>query len=225
MTQLSLKASQPLRVGVVQDAEPRGEACAPARGGEGEGAGSGVIERVYDRAAVGFYRFFLVRTGHDEHLSRDLMQQLFLAALKTGRGVPEEELEYWLRTVAKRILATHWRRAKVRSKVRSAGVGGEGEDGTGASLLEAMGERMTTAQVPAEVLAKSEVRGELLRAITELDAADQEIIVAHYVEGAPLGQIAERLSTSARAVEGRLYRARAALRKRLGAFAQEREEG
>ncbi len=47
---------------------------------------------------------------------------------------------------------------------------------------------------------------------------DVDVIIATYFEGAPQGLIAQRLGISARAVEGRLYRARALLRSKLQRF-------
>lgn len=167
------------------------------------------IERVYDRCAEALYRLFMARTSGDTHLSRDLMQQLFLAALKTGREVPEHELEFWLRTVARRLLATHWRRAKVRQGTRAL------DDAEKARELDA---RLTTTHLSPQVLDDAEARRVLMQAITDLPVDDQTIIFAHYFEGAGQAQIGERLGISARAVEGRLYRARAQLRVRLQRF-------
>lgn len=164
------------------------------------------IEGVYDRCAEAMYRFFLVRTGHDVHLSQDLMQQLWVAALKTGRDVPLNELEFWLRTVARRLLATHWRRAKVRGPVVSVP-----DPDVAAGLAQRLG---TTYLAPTD-LADREVRNLVLLAVTDLGTDDQTLIFAHYFEGAEHSAIADRLGISVRAVEGRLYRARQALRARL----------
>ena len=52
-------------------------------------------------------------------------------------------------------------------------------------------------------------------AITALDADAQEIVIARYVDDASHAQLAARFGVSERAIEGRLYRARQALRAGL----------
>lgn len=190
-----------------------------------QGGVEAAIERVYDRCGDSLYRFFMVRTSGDTHLSKDLMQQLFLAALKTGRRVPEAELEYWLWTVARRLLATHWRRMKVRAGPAGGGSGGDAGAGwSGTRTLEDaerardLDARLTTTHLSPGALDDAEARRVLMLAITDLPSDDQTIIFAHYFEGAPQGLIAQRLGISARAVEGRLYRARALLRSKLQRF-------
>lgn len=178
------------------------------------------IEAVYDRCAEALHRFFLVRTGRDNHLSQDLMQQLWVAALKTGRAVPEGELEFWLRAVARRLLATHWRRASVRGRSISL-------DATNAPVIAGdtrardLSQRLTTTHLTPDLVADNEVRQRLLLAITDLSPDDQTLIFAHYFEGAPQTTIAQRLNVSPRAIEGRLYRARQALRRRLSQLEQD----
>ena len=56
-------------------------------------------------------------------------------------------------------------------------------------------------------------------AITDLPAAGQEAIARYYFAGQTLEQIGEAFGATARGVEGRLYRARAALRDKLRHFA------
>ena len=51
--------------------------------------------------------------------------------------------------------------------------------------------------------------------MTDLSSAEQELIVAHYFQEESQANLAARLGISVRAVEGRLYRARRALREKL----------
>lgn len=164
------------------------------------------LARVYDRVASGVYRFIFVRVGRDEHLTADLMQQLWVAAAKNARQVPDAEMEFWLRGVARNLINTHWRRTSTRPThvpVADAGLAGELADKLGSERL-----RDTD-------LANREIRDQLLLAITELSSEDQDLIHAHYVEGRTQVEIAEREGMSVRAIEGRLYRARGALREQL----------
>ena len=169
------------------------------------------LAAAYDRLGGSLFRFFYVRVHRDEHLAADLMQQLWAAAVKNASRVPETEIEFWLRGVARNLLNTHWRRLSARP----AHVTME-EGRTGASLAD----RMTRERLPAEEVERREVQDRLLMAITTLGSSDQELIFAHYFEGATQVDLAKRLEMSVRAIEGRLYRARQLLREALS----EREE-
>lgn len=163
-----------------------------------------------ERLRPSLRRFFAVRTGGDEHLSDDLLQQVCLAASAGGTQVPVAELEFWCRTVARNLLATHWRKsgAMARALPRAdAAVAGDLADRLGAETL------------PADLMARREVQDQLLLALTELDADGQDLIVAHYFRGESHAALATRLNTTERSIEGRLYRARGQLRERLRALA------
>ena len=134
------------------------------------------------------------------------MQQLWAAAAKNASKVPEGEIEFWLRGVARNLLNTHWRRVSARPTHVAM------EDGrTGAALAD----RLTRERLPAEEVERRETQDRLLMAITRLGDADQELIFAHYFEGATQVDLAKRYDMSARAIEGRLYRARQLLRQAL----------
>lgn len=165
-----------------------------------------LIEPVYDRCAGALFRFFMVRTAGNHDLSNDLMQQLWLAALRNASDVPGEELECWLRAVARNLLATHWRRAAAAPPIeRNALVAGD------------LADRLSDGPVPGSVLLDAEVRSQLLLALTELPAEDQELLIDHYVRSVPQAALAQRSGISVRAIEGRLYRARQSLRELLSA--------
>ncbi|MBX3387776.1 MAG: sigma-70 family RNA polymerase sigma factor [Phycisphaeraceae bacterium] len=169
------------------------------------------IEAVYDRAAPALYRFFLVRLSNDSHTASDLMQQLWLAAVRNARAVPEHELEFWLRSVARRLLASHWRTHTRALRFRADAAAGSARTTAASSLAD----QLTTRLLPPSVLESDETRTLILLALTDLPADDQHLIIEHYFRGVPHAQIAEREGSTPRAIEGRLYRARQALRKRL----------
>lgn len=171
-----------------------------------------VLQQAFDRCAASIYRFFMIRTGNDGHLAEDLMQQLWVAMASNALRVPGDEMEFWLRGVARNLLNTHWRK-KARRPADTPGANPE--------LGRELADRIGVEKLPAAVLEKREVRQALLLAITELPASDQELIIAHYFEGVPQTLLAERAGVSARAIEGRLYRARQALRDQLAHVAVE----
>ncbi len=162
------------------------------------------VREWYDAAAPGVFRFVVVRAGGDSPLVDDLMQQLWIAAAKSADVLPRDEAEVWLRTVAKRLLITHWRRAGVR---RACTLDEPGLAAEAAAALCGDPARPETH----EALARSECRDQLGAALTELPSEDQHLLREHYVRGVPQAALGAGLGISERAVEGRLYRARRAL--------------
>lgn len=172
----------------------------------GESEGDAALEARFDRAAPGVFRFVLVRVGNDRHLADDIMQQVWLASRRNGGRIAPGEFEAWLRGAARNLIATHWRRLGARpdSALRA--------DPSAAARLSDL---LHTPDAPPAALASDETRGRLLLALTSLDTEDQALMTDHYVRGRSHAEIAQALGISPRAVEGRLYRARQALRQRL----------
>lgn len=163
------------------------------------------MERAFDRCSAALYRYVAVRVG-DPHLADDLMQQLWIQTRRGAGGVPLDQLEYWLRAVARNLIRSHWRQQHRRPPHIPV---------HDRRLSAALGERLATEAIPAAELEREEIRHELLLAITELSTDDQELIEGFYFRGCSQAEMAERFGVSERAIEGRLYRARQALRERL----------
>ena len=164
------------------------------------------VEAVFDRCGSSLYRYFAVRTGGDTHLADDLMQQLWLQAGTGNASIADERVEAWLRSIAKNLIRTHWRKRARRPD--SAPL-------ARADLAAELGRRIDSEELPPNVLERKEVRDQLLLAITELPHGEQELIVGRYFHELSQAELAARLGITERGVEGRLYRARAALREKL----------
>ena len=163
------------------------------------------MEAAFDRCKRSIYRYIVVRVG-DAHLADDLMQQLWLHARNSEASVPQDELEFWLRGIAKNLVRTHWRRqARRPTSLPLADPGLAGE----------LAGRLASEELPAESLERKEVRDQLLLAITALASEDQELIVEHYFHDRSHAELAAEHGLSLRGVEGRLYRARQDLREKL----------
>jgi RNA polymerase sigma-70 factor (ECF subfamily) len=157
--------------------------------------------------AQGLWRFLLVRVGRDENLAEELMQELCLQAARTYTKAGEaKHIDAWLFGVARNVLRRHWRtitrRRRNLPEVR-ADVGVEL-----ANLFDA-------EPLPSAYIERREVREQVLLAVSSLATEDQNLILLHYFDGRSQADIASDLGVSPRAVEGRLYRARVALRERL----------
>ncbi len=164
------------------------------------------VECVLERCARAFCRYFAIRTGDDEHVVDDLMQQLWLQARRKAHSVRQPNAEAWLWRVAQNLLRAHWRsRAQRPQQVPLADP----------QLAAELARRFDTEELPAEVLARNEVRDQLLLALTALPSAEQELLLDHYFHGRSHAALAEAHGISERAVEGRLYRARKLLREKL----------
>jgi RNA polymerase sigma-70 factor (ECF subfamily) len=170
--------------------------------------GVAALQRIFRRCGVGLYRYIRVRTG-DDHTADDLMQQLWLSARRGVADVPEERIEFALRAIATNLVRTLWRQRKCRPPHVPI---------ADPRLAAELAERLAHDDLPAAELERSELHDQLLLALTELPAADQELIIGYHFQDRSYADLAERLSLSVRAVEGRLYRARALLREKLSAL-------
>ena len=167
------------------------------------------IEAAFDRYSRALYRYVVVRVGGDTHVADDLLQQLWLQVNRDGqaaRHVPDEELEYWLKAVVRNLLRARWRKQQQRS---AAGVQADER------LTRELADRLETEELPPDILQHREVHAQLLHALTDLSSQDQALIIGQYFQERRQEELARELGISVRAVEGRLYRARLALRQKL----------
>jgi RNA polymerase sigma-70 factor (ECF subfamily) len=163
------------------------------------------LDVAFDRCSRSIYRYIVVRVG-DAHLADDLMQQLWLQARTAAAAVPDHEIEFWLWGVARNLVRTHWRQQARRPRILPQ---------ADPRLAGELAERIASEELPPEAVDGREVRDQLLLAITELGGADQELIVEHYFHDRSHAELAADYGLSVRGVEGRLYRARQALREKL----------
>ena len=157
--------------------------------------------------AQGLWRFFLVRVGGDENLAEELMQELSLQATRSFTA-PEktQNLDAWLFGVARNVLRRHWRTITRRRRNLP-----EARVDVGAELAD----MLDSTALPIECLERREVREQVLLALTSLSTDEQNLILQHYFDGQSQTDIASAHGVSPRAIEGRLYRARQALRDKL----------
>ena len=160
----------------------------------------------YRALAVALHRYVSVRLRADEAAVDDVMQQLWLEANRPRPAHGVADAEAWLRGVARNLIRRHWRSQWRLRRVRPIA------DPVIAADLAA---RMDAEPLPPELLLRAEIREQILLALTTLRAEDQELIVQAHFRGWSHEQIAAANNASARAIEGRLYRARRALRDAL----------
>lgn len=169
-------------------------------------AGAVCLEDLFHRNADGLWRFFLLRCG-DEAQAEDMMQELCLQLVRSKNKIAGlESSDGWIFGVARNVLRNHIR-TQLRRRKNLPSVSAE-------SIGELVGQ-VDSGKLPELALEDGETRDVLMLAITSLEGVDQEIIKLHYFDGLSFRDIAERMNMTPRSVEGRLYRARKALRGRL----------
>ena len=140
------------------------------------------------------YAFVSRRVGGDASLAEDLVQDAWMRALDAWprRGVPDEPLA-WLIRVARNTLVSHFRRVQPE-------------------LVDpALLDLEAAASLPDGPDAAAVIGWGLAR----LRRSQAELLEALYFDGKSVREIAVERSMSERAVEGRLRRARATLKKVL----------
>lgn len=152
------------------------------------------LTRIYQETIRPLYAYVSRRVGGDRSLAEDLVQETWMRALDTwpARGVPREPLA-WLVRVARNTLVSHFRRWR--------------PDSIDPALIAIEDERFSpnapdTAAVVGWGLAR-------------LRRSHADVLEAFYFEGQSVSEIAAARSLSERAVEGRLRRARAKLKRKL----------
>lgn len=163
------------------------------------------FDQTFDRIAPSLYRYLAVRLS-DAHLAEDFLQQLWLQGHQKAGRIPADQVEFWLRAIARNLIRTHWRQIARRPAQVPV---------PDPALAAETARRLVSEVIPPNELERKEIRDQLLLAITALPAAEQELIVGHYFDQLSHAQLAKRAGISERAVEGRLYRARHSLRTQL----------
>ena len=140
------------------------------------------------------YQFVSRRAGRSRQLAEDITQETYLRAVVQWRnGRPPDNALAWLQTVARNLLLNHYRRKNPESL----------EGSSVECVLEA-------APVDGPDAAALVYWG-----LARLGRRPRRVLEAFYIEGKSMRTIATDLGVSERAVEGRLRRARQALKDRL----------
>ena len=156
------------------------------------------LERIYDDTFGVLYGYASRRCGGERALAEDVTQETWLRAVREWRttGAPREPLA-WLTTVARNLILNHLRRREVES-------------------LDAVSPAEILAAVERDAVSDSaEIASAVNRALMRLPEAEARLLEAFHYERSKVAQLAHDYGISERAVEGRLRRARARLRREL----------
>ena len=150
---------------------------------------------LYRQTIRPLYAYVSRRVGGDAGLAEDLVQDVWMRALAdwARKGLPREPLA-WLLRVAHNTLVSHFRKLR--------------PEPIDPASIDIADERLSPLT--------SETAAVVGWGLAQLSRSHADLLEAFYFDGQTVEEIARQRSMSARAVEGRLRRAREKLRKTLG---------
>jgi RNA polymerase sigma-70 factor (ECF subfamily) len=156
--------------------------------------------QVYRSTVQPLYAYVSCRAGRERELAEDTVQEAYMRALAHWRrnGQPREPLA-WLKTVARNLLISHYRRIQPRS-LQELDLDIESDD-----------------WIPDNQNDKAA----LYMCLSKLSSRNSRLLEAFYFEEKSIRDIAAASGLSERAVEGRLRRARQKLGKIFGRYTSE----
>jgi RNA polymerase sigma-70 factor (ECF subfamily) len=152
---------------------------------------------------------FPIDAADRSDLVQDAMVQV-MRRLHTFRG--DSQFSTWLYRVTANAALMRMRSDRRRRQTSLDDHEQEAEAGLERAPNPPGGEWAVRADVRLE---EARRRDRLQRALDELPEAYREVVLEHYLEGAPLQALADRLGTTESSVRSRLHRARTVLRERL----------
>jgi RNA polymerase sigma-70 factor (ECF subfamily) len=170
-----------------------------AQAGEAEAFGL-----IYDRYVDTVFRFIYFRVGNRQ-LAEDLTSDTFLRALKrissfTWQG---RDLGAWLVTIARNLVADHFKSGRYRLEVTSGDV------------LDADREDRGPEGSPEAAVVDHITNVALLTAVKQLNPEQQECIVLRFLQGFSVAETAQAMGKNEGAIKALQYRAVRALARLL----------
>ncbi|HEY0497122.1 MAG TPA: sigma-70 family RNA polymerase sigma factor [Kutzneria sp.] len=153
------------------------------------------FEELYHAHYAALLRYGTRRVGHDA--AKDVVAETFLVAWRRPDAVPLDDPLPWLYATARRVLANH-----VRAEIRRDRLD---------ERIGAMGDGVVEADHADAVAARADV----LRALAELPAGDQEVLMLTEWDGVAAPTAAEVVGCTLSAFKVRLHRARRRLAAKL----------
>jgi RNA polymerase sigma-70 factor (ECF subfamily) len=168
-----------------------------AQGGDPEAFGE-----LYDRYSQVVYRYICYRCGSPT-LAEDLTSETFLRALRriTSYTWQGRDFGAWLVTIARNLLADHYKSGRYRMEIATS------------DLVEAGADRAQDG--PEDDVLTSLTNTALIDAIKQLGAEQQECIVLRFLQGMSVSETALALGKNEGAIKALQYRAVKALGRLL----------
>jgi RNA polymerase sigma-70 factor (ECF subfamily) len=162
----------------------------------------------FDTYAPRLFRFAMRRAG-DEDLAEEITQTTLIAAvskLETWRG--EATLFTWLCTISRRQLLDHWRKTARQPELRPLD-----DDPDVRAALESLASGGGHPDAADTALDRRRLAERVQITLDYLPDRYGDVLEWKYLQGLSVNEIAERLSSTPKAVESTLTRARQAFRE------------
>jgi RNA polymerase sigma-70 factor (ECF subfamily) len=162
--------------------------------------------QAYDLHVGDVYAFVFHLVRGNRSLAEDLNQETWLEALDAIEQFSPDrgELRGWLLGIARNRVAMHYRRQFAQATTHP------GDDG-----MLALQDDLDRPLLPDDIVERVERQGVVRAALVSLDSDCRNVLIAKYVDGLSVAQIAARVARTPKAVESLLSRARARLRSLL----------
>jgi len=156
------------------------------------------LRRIYGETIAALYGYASRRCGGQRELAQDVVQEVWLRAVRDWRrtGAPDTPLA-WLTVVARNLILNHFRRREV-IPIDSV---------SPAEVLAAVEEN--------RVSESAEIASLVARALLRIPEPEARLIEAFHYDRYKVAQLAVSYGVSERAIEGRLRRARERLRHEI----------
>ncbi|WP_228641315.1 sigma-70 family RNA polymerase sigma factor [Microtetraspora sp. AC03309] len=156
---------------------------------------------LYDRYVDLVYRYVFFRVG-SHALAEDLTSDTFLRAL---RGIADftwqgRDFGAWLVTIARNLVTDHYKSGRSRLEVSTA---------------EVLDTPLDGEHIPENAVVANMVNEHVLRAITRLNAEQQECVVLRFLHGMSLAETAMIMGKQSGAIKALQFRAIKALARVL----------
>ncbi len=177
----------------LDDAQPGDVWTIVRRAQDGDAEAFGEI---YDRYIDTVFRYIYFRVG-SRSLAEDLTSETFLRALRRIGSVTWQgrDLGAWLVTIARNLIADHYKSAKYRLEV------------TTADMLDADQEDHGAEARPEAAVVERLTNVTLLEAVKKLNPEQQECIVLRFLQGLSVTETAQAMGKNEGAIKALQYRA------------------
>ena len=163
----------------------------------------GAADELLERHLNGLYEFVHYRVGGDRHRAEDVVQDTFVAALEGIGGFDgRSDLHGWLCGIARNKLRSERRRARPRSL--------EEVLETADPEIDLILAEVARSPLPETVLERRQTKELVGAALSSLPPEYKRSLLAKYVDGASVADIARTSGKSTKAAESTLTRARVA---------------
>jgi len=172
--------------------------------------------RLYDLYAEKLWCNVARLMAHDPASVADVVQETFIAAARSAKNFNPRprllvhclgSLWTWLWAIAKRQIALHYRKRASKAFIARAQQWWSLLDGQKSDWIEGR------EKPPVEVLESAELAALVRYALAELPAEYQTLLMAKYVDGLAIEDIAEETNGSSVAIRSKLARARKSFRR------------